>query len=205
MARIGHDDWVRTYCTLPELQDAHLTDLGKSQAQLVSQFLASQFSRGMPVPQSFYVSPLWRCLQTADTTWSSLSLPKGRTFDPLIVEGIRERTGRHTCDKHSTRSEIAAGFPHWRIEDGFPEQDDYFDPEHRESEEVARARLMKAIDRIFQTDDNLFISLTIHCDAIFQLLKGVGHNPGALPTGSIIPLVIKATKISSGEEGIASA
>ena len=69
--------------------DAHLTVVGISQAEKARDFLAAQFiDQKMPAPQSYYTSPLDRCLMTAQVTFSELELPAGRPFVPTVKEVI---------------------------------------------------------------------------------------------------------------------
>jgi broad specificity phosphatase PhoE len=41
---------------------------------------------GIPVPETFYVSPLTRALQTADLSFKELHLPKDRHYEPVVKE-----------------------------------------------------------------------------------------------------------------------
>ena len=41
------------------------------------------------MPQSYYVSPLTRCLSTAMLTFSRLELPKNRKFHAVIKEVMK--------------------------------------------------------------------------------------------------------------------
>lgn len=66
--------------------DARLTDLGISQAKTANAAWAQQIEHGIPSPQSYYVSPLNRCLETGRITFEGLSLPDTDPFRPLIQE-----------------------------------------------------------------------------------------------------------------------
>ena len=67
--------------------DAHLTPLGESQALVANSFWKiSLESAGIPAPQTYYTSPLARCLQTAKLTFDNLPLPKQQPFIPTIKE-----------------------------------------------------------------------------------------------------------------------
>ena len=67
--------------------DAHLTAIGVSQAKKVHDFWAAQFTdQKMPAPQSYYTSPLDRCLMTAQVTFSKLELPAESPFKPTVKE-----------------------------------------------------------------------------------------------------------------------
>ncbi|OJJ48743.1 hypothetical protein ASPZODRAFT_62658 [Penicilliopsis zonata CBS 506.65] len=171
--------------------DAHLTPLGVAQAQTAHSAWESQLAQGIPIPQSFYVSPLNRCLATANVTFSGLNVG----FEPIIKENIRETIGLHTCDKRSTKAEIAAEYPLYTFEEGFTETDPLWDAQLRESNSARDARLLQAVREIVAGDSNIFISLTAHSGAITSILKVTGHRPFALTTGGVIPVVVMVRNV----------
>lgn len=67
--------------------DAHLTEAGIEQAKSVNAFWKREISeQHIPLPQSYYTSPLHRCLTTASVTFSGLELPPDRPFAPVVKE-----------------------------------------------------------------------------------------------------------------------
>ena len=67
--------------------DAQLTDLGLEQARQAGHFWAKEMAeQKIPMPQSYYSSPLDRCLATARATFSTLDLPPDRPFRPIVKE-----------------------------------------------------------------------------------------------------------------------
>ena len=67
--------------------DAHLTDVGIEQARTANRFWAEKIKHEkIPTPQSYYASPLDRCLATARTTFTGLDLPEDRPFRPSVKE-----------------------------------------------------------------------------------------------------------------------
>lgn len=173
--------------------DSHLTEIGQQQARDASSFFRHQFTIGMPAAQRYYVSPLYRCLQTADLTFARLDLPPGRAFEPTIKEMMREALGEHTCDRRSSRSIIHAAFPSWTIEAEFAEDDELWRADHRESHDEHDIRTTRFLDDLFMHDESLVVSLTSHSGAIASLLRVVGHREFRLPTGAMIAVVVKAT------------
>ncbi|CEJ56085.1 hypothetical protein PMG11_02308 [Penicillium brasilianum] len=174
--------------------DAHLTEVGISQAQTAHDTWAQQSESGIPAPQSYYVSPLHRCCQTAQVTFEGLDMPLTNPFQPLVKELLRETMGEHTCDRRSTKSAIAAEFPRYRFEPGFTEEDELWDPKVREADEHRDRRLLDLLNDIFATDENVFLSLTAHSGAITSILEVIGHRRFPLATGAVIPVVVKAEK-----------
>jgi broad specificity phosphatase PhoE len=175
--------------------DAHLTDVGKKQASNNNAFFDSQYQEAkMPAPEKYYVSPLYRCLQTANLTFSGVDIPSERPFKPLIKELLREVMGEHTCDKRSTRTVIHIAVPAWDIEPGFTEDDELWQADHRETNAEHDARTQNLLDDIFANDGHLFISFTSHSGAIASLLRVVGHRQLRIPTGGMMPMLLKATK-----------
>ncbi|KAJ5820011.1 histidine phosphatase superfamily [Penicillium riverlandense] len=184
----SHGTWV----------DARLTELGISQAETAREAWKTQTQRGIPHPQSYYVSPLNRCLATAQITFEGLHMPHTQPFRPVIKELLRETMGEHTCDRRSSRSAIEAEYPLYRIEDGFSEEDTLWDPKVRESDEERAARLRELLEDIFATDENTFVSMTAHSGAITSILEVTGHRRFPLATGGVIPLLVKAELVTGG-------
>lgn len=80
-------------------QDAYLTKHGIQQC-----ITARQTLLGDVHPQLIVVSPFTRTLQTAHIMFN------GRQVPFLVQELCRERSGKYTCDKRRTKSEIVAEF-----------------------------------------------------------------------------------------------
>lgn len=151
----------------------------------------------MPAPQKYYVSPLYRCLQTANFSFAHLDLPADRQFRPVVKELLREVMGEHTCDKRSSRSVIRKAFPEWAIEKEFSEEDKLWQATHRETKSECAERTQTLLEDIFSHDDSNFISFTSHSGMIAALLQHLGHREYRLPTGGLIPILIKATNKTS--------
>lgn len=144
----------------------------------------------IPAPESYYVSPLQRCLSTANHTFSGLSLPTDRPYKPVIKELLREALGVHTCDRRFTKSKIQSMWPEYVFEPDFEEEDLLWDPDLRESDTHEVFRLQLLLDDIFANDQNTFISLTSHSGAISAILRGIGHREFQLQTGGVIPVFL---------------
>jgi len=68
-------------------QDAELTPKGYSQVASAREFWRSATAVAkIPVPQSFYASPMARCLATANETFSTLPGLNGNPFSPVVKE-----------------------------------------------------------------------------------------------------------------------
>ncbi len=177
--------------------DAHLTPLGQEQATSVHDLWAQEYKlHGIPAPQTYYVSPLTRTLQTADLSFRDLELPRtANPYKPFIKELLREALGMHTCDRRSTGTEILSAFPHAVLESGFSEQDRLWEPDYREPASARRYRLETFLDDVFAEDEGTFLSFTSHSGAIASLLQGVGHREFRLETGGVIPVVVRAERV----------
>lgn len=175
--------------------DAHLTDKGKQQALDNAAFFNHQFTEAkMPAPEHYYSSPLYRCLQTANFTYAGLEVPADRPFKDLVKEKLREVMGEHTCDKRSTRTVIQDAFPDVTIEPGFSEEDELFQVDHRETISEIATRLHELFEDVFEHDSHTFISFTSHSGAIAAMLRVIGHQDFKLPTGGMLPVLIKSTR-----------
>jgi len=71
--------------------DAHLTDKGRQQARTAHDTWQRNIALGLPAPESYYCSPLDRCLETCRITFGRLQLPAGRPFVPKVKE-VRNST-----------------------------------------------------------------------------------------------------------------
>lgn len=63
--------------------------------------------------------------------------------------------------------------------------------EERESEDHVIERAISVLDRIFDVMDDTYISITGHGGIINGFLRGMGHGYYSLPTGGIMPLVVR--------------
>jgi broad specificity phosphatase PhoE len=124
-----------------------------------------------PLPQSYYSSPLLRCLATAYVTFSGLDHSEESPFIPTIKEMLREAIGVHTCDRRSSKSVIQQYYPNWKFEEGFAESDSLWVPDLRETDAARQPRARSAIDNIFNGDKNAHISISSHSGMISSLLE----------------------------------
>ncbi|GIC84488.1 histidine phosphatase family protein [Aspergillus udagawae] len=175
--------------------DARLTPVGIAQAETAHRAWETQIETKIPFPQSYYVSPLNRCLATASITFRGLKMPHTEPFRPVLKELLRETIGLHTCDSRSSKTAILAEYPEYITEDGFAEEDPLYDPKLRESDTARDARLRDLLQDIFTHDRNTFISLTAHSGAITSILQVTGHRKFALATGAVIPVLVKVERV----------
>jgi broad specificity phosphatase PhoE len=204
----GTEKWDCYYAGLDgsekvKWKDAELTDLGVSQAKEVGATWERLVrEEGVVLPEAWYVSPLRRAVRTCDGTWRGLieSQATGKEFTPRVKEGLREGIGIHTCDRRSTRSSIAQAFPDVDFEEAFPEDDSLWVPDRREPGAAQDIRVRGALDDIFLRDRRLFISITSHGGTISSILRVVGHRWFFVPTGGVLPVVVKV-EVRRGERG----
>ncbi|KAK4980857.1 putative phosphoglycerate mutase pmu1 [Elasticomyces elasticus] len=180
--------------------DAILTEDGIAQAKVANDFWAHQFTtQKMVAPQSYYTSPLTRCLQTAEITFSTLDLPQKYPFVPTIKELLREGISTHTCDRRSSRLDIQRRFPSYKIEDDFALHDPLWTGIRAETPAAQDVRSKEVLEAMFATDSSTYISITSHSGEIASLLRVLGHRTFSLNTGAVIPVLVKA-EILPGEE-----
>ena len=153
--------------------DAHLSPLGVIQALAVNSFWASEIAnQKIPRPQSYYTSPLTRCLQTANYTFTGLNLRPQHPFIPEVKELFREGISGHTCDRRSSKTYIHDLFPAYRIEPGFTENDQLWEALHGETNTDQDIRSKIVLDQVFSTDHSTYISITSHSGEIASILRG---------------------------------
>jgi len=164
-----------------------------SQAQTVNNLWSHLIStQNITTPQSYYVSPLTRCLQTANISFSGLDLPAEHPFVPEVKELLREGIDIHTCDSRSNLTYIKASFPEYTIEPGFTEFDLLFRQSTSETTTAQALRSKTILDQLFTTDGNTVLSLTTHSGEGASLLSVLGHIPFSLATGAVIPVLVEA-------------
>lgn len=149
----------------------------------------------MPHFESYYVSPLTRCLQTANYTFGGIDVPVEHPFIPTIKEGFREGMTVHTCNWRSNKTYIHETFPTFEFEPGFTEDDHLWSPVDSETDEAELVRAKEVLDDVFRDDDKTWISITAHSGIITRLLKALNHREFSLSTGQIIPVLVKAEVI----------
>lgn len=173
--------------------DAELTTNGINQALVANKFWKSLIAnQKIQVPQSYYTSPLERCLATANLTFSGLTLPINKPFVPTIKEGLREGISLHTCDRRHNKTYIHQHWPNYPFEAGFAENDPYWTGVVGETSAAQDVRSKTVLDDIFSHDDSTYISITSHSGEIGSLLRVLGHRTFSLSTGAVIPVLVKA-------------
>lgn len=178
--------------------DAHLTEEGKAQALAVNAYWKKGVDqKSVLLPERFIISPLDRCIRTAELTWLGLEIPQ-YPFKPLVKEMIRETIGIHTCDRRSSKTYIQSHYP-YEIEAGFTEGDELWLPDLRESDQATAVRLKGLLDDVVQHSDASIFSFTAHSGAAAGLLRAVNHRPFRLEPAAVIPLLIKVERVK-GEE-----
>lgn len=178
--------------------DARLTPLGTQQAQDMKLFWETSVATKLPLPRRHFASPLTRCLQTCQLAFTDIKLPSGETvpqFTPLIVEMIRERLGVHTCDRRHPRSWIAENFPAFKIEEGFSEEDNLWNPDVRETLGEHAARVEMFLEELFSGEEESVVSLTVHSGTILALYEVVGHPAVRSAPGAIVPVLIRGERV----------
>ncbi|KAK1460205.1 phosphoglycerate mutase [Colletotrichum melonis] len=208
-AKVGTAEWDRYWSHLDgdgvvTWLDAALVDTGIQQARDLSTFWTRATSttaegEGVPLPESFYTSPLRRCLETSNLAFGPLveSRGAGRDFRPLVKEGLRERLTDHTCDKRSSRSWIEGAYPRYHIEPGFTEEDRLWKADRFETTEEHVARKQLVLEEIFSTDSGQFLSLTVHSYAISAILMVGGQEEFRVREGSSIALLVRGDKVAN--------
>ncbi|KAJ7132667.1 histidine phosphatase superfamily [Mycena filopes] len=186
------DHWAKLYGDgeLTWGPDPELTNLGKDQAARVNHLWKEELGAGIPLPEKLYCSPMTRAIQTNLITFEGVS-----TRRPVIVENCREEYGEHTCDKRNTRTYIRDTFPQFDIDDDLTEEDELWEADARETPAHATARAKTVLDRIFSDEEHAsVVSITAHGGIINGFLHALGRPSYSLPTGGVLPVVIKATK-----------
>ncbi|KAF2227459.1 histidine phosphatase superfamily [Elsinoe ampelina] len=176
--------------------DATLTPSGESQSTRARNYWTRLLKeQRITPPGSFYVSPLTRCLQTADETWRDVPLPGRRLYRPVVKEFLREGMSIHTCDRRSSRSVIRANFPGMRFEETFAENDTLWSGVVAETPSAQDYRSKLLLDDVWGRDRGQVLSFTSHSGETRSLLRVLGHVPFSLSTGSVLPVLVRGEKV----------
>lgn len=177
--------------------DADLTEKGKQQAVDTGRIWAKLVEeQKMPFP-SLYSSPLQRCLRTSRLLFENLARKQDKPYRPIVKEFLRERMGRHTCDRRSPRTWIRDNFPECVFEEGFSEADTLFDPEVRESDESAIARQQSVLEDIFTSEPSNFVALTMHSMAGCCMMLAFGHEIVNLAPAATMAFLLRGERKST--------
>ncbi|CAE6444339.1 unnamed protein product [Rhizoctonia solani] len=206
-AKYGTEEWDKKWSLLDgdgEIiwgPDPELTDLGKQQASQAHQVWKTELAREdpVPLPTKLFSSPFSRAALTLDITFSGIltHMEDGTGLKPYVMENLREVIGEHTCDKRNPKSRTQKMYPEFEFEPGYTEEDELWTPDYRESVAEIDSRLKLALDEIFGSllsENDIFISITAHSGTNAAALRVLGHREYVLPTGGVIPVVIKATE-----------
>lgn len=151
----------------------------------------------IPYPESYYTSPLTRCLRTANLTFNGIALPQQYPFIPTVKEFFREGISTHTCDRRSNKTYIHNRFPTYRIEPGFTEYDELWNAHYGETSSAQDVRSKTVLDEVFASDRHTWLSITSHSGEIASILRVLGHIPFSLVTGAVIPVLVKAEVVKA--------
>ncbi|KAF9484349.1 phosphoglycerate mutase [Pholiota conissans] len=172
--------------------DPLLTPLGREQGGDIRAVWKKEALVGLPPPHKRYCSPLARALDTCDIMLDQVF--DAHPHPVLIIENCREENGVHTCDKRQTRSYIADYKPHFSFEEDFSEHDELWHPTIRETKPEVARRAQAVLDRVFEKDtEDIFISITAHSGWINGFLTAIGREHFRLPTGGVMPVLMKAS------------
>ena len=173
--------------------DARLTPKGEEQSLQSRDFWAEAYRRkDMPLPEKYYVSPLTRCLQTAQITFSPLI--QDELARPVVEELVRERYGVHTCDRRSRRSLLQEKFPGFDFDTCMPEEDELWEPDRRETIEEHAERMRKFLDKVFERNET-FISVTTHTWSFTALYSVLEHQGSRVAAGATLAFLIRAKTV----------
>ncbi|KAF8340817.1 histidine phosphatase superfamily [Amanita rubescens] len=171
--------------------DAELTPLGIAQANDARSAWKKELAFDAPLPDKMYCSPLTRASRTHQITFQDV-IPSRKT---LVVEFCREENGVHTCDKRRSRTYIHQTFPLFEIEEGFTEDDELWSPDTREIFDQVMHRAKCVLDAIFN-EDHYVVAITAHGGFIRAFMRVLNRVTGTIPTGGVLPVLVKATRIA---------
>ncbi|CED83405.1 Predicted phosphoglycerate mutase [Phaffia rhodozyma] len=199
-----NDYWSKLYTdgNLTWGPDPSLTSLGIEQAKHVNAVWKEELALSPPFPEIIWSSPLRRAADTLVWTYQDTAMNGSSGVRPMFKENLRESIGLHTCDARSTSYFLRTTYgtlenPHnairFEFEPSFETHDILWKPDQRESEQSQIERTRKVVDELFREySDQTFVSLVGHGGTISSFFKLVDHKDCEAPTGSLIPVIVKA-------------
>lgn len=205
---------------LEDWYDANLTEKGINQVKRTGQVVFGEKMKGVWA-DSYYCSPLRRCLQTFRYEWTEKFKEEKKEDEGLkkvvevvVKENIRETIGIHTCDSRQNKTKSynecikpfekeENGFQiKFEYEEGFAEEDPLYSSEYRETDHDIDVRIEKALKDIWELEDKKeaendgykgkVISLTCHEGVIKSALRVLKHDPiPRLETSGVVMVIIK--------------
>lgn len=158
----------------------------------------------MPLPSTWYVSPMKRAGETCGIEWGwlfeeSKGKGKGHGVPATVIENLREHLHVHECDKRSSLSELQRDFPSFTYTPETTEEDELWQPGEvrgRETEEELVARRGAGIAQVLDmSEDSTYISITSHSGALRGIYKSLGVPSRSLVVGEMNILVLHVKNI----------
>lgn len=217
--RYGQEEWDQYWSRFDGDQygdwvDSRLTPLGKKQvADTGVRYLLPLTSRlGGARPDVFFSSPMRRCLETFAESWKPVFSRSEKTQQPSkvnvnvkVIENLRETLGVHPCDRRVPHSETLSEYQNYNYEDidttitwvydeGYPEEDQMWQPDHRETDVEIDSRVNAGLVELFKQvqPHQRFVSLTCHSGVIASVLRNLKHPAiKNLQTGRLVYTVVE--------------
>lgn len=174
--------------------DANLTPLGEQQARDQAILMRSLVER-YGQPTAFFCSPMRRCLQTLLMTW-------GQVEQVVVIEELRERLGVHACDRRVPHSEALQDLSQcktiFQYDEDYPEEDELWQENHRETEQEMDVRLRGPLERILGTVSHGVVSITCHSGVIRSLQRIMGLSEQRVQPAGVMCIELnggKATRL----------
>lgn len=146
---------------------------------------------------------------------SSTTLVSDSRRRPIVCEDLRPPSRNYLSDRRATKEVISGRYANLAFDQDFADEDVLWGKEdaggaaagaaaaaRRETELELKVRTRRFLDAIFQDDWDepdpanraMFVSVTTHQSVIRAILGLTGHRPFQIPTGGMIPVLIKGTR-----------
>ena len=168
----------------PDEIDPRLTEDGAADAKGVGSFMRHDH---LPPPQTYYSSPLRRCITTATYIYGALHgpmlSPKNRVKEDLRVWMGCEHN--HSPDQRRTKKQIEEDTTFrgkvdltFKSDERFGDKDIMSGNNTKETYEDVRVRITRALINIFKHDDARVIHLFLHGRCFRYFLRTIGPSRG---------------------------
>ncbi|CAI5717403.1 unnamed protein product [Peronospora destructor] len=183
-ALVGEALWQQ-YEMQPEFIDAPLTAHGQDQADSAALMLEKQIVNCGLKLQRVFVSPLDRTLQTYDRVFTRL-----QDIPVSVVELARETLGVVNCDRRKLLTPKQAAYPNLDFADVTSEDDTWWQPDHRETNDEIAARAAEFLNRVFYKCPESCVLVVSHSGFSRGCFAAVSHRYFRPRNAEFIPLLI---------------
>jgi broad specificity phosphatase PhoE len=195
-ARVGDAAWEHEYQFRTDYIDAPLTQSGVDQAVDAGKMLHQELQDGGLALDLVVVSPLERTLDTYKHAWGQV-----QSSAPVVaMEIVRETLGVCPCDQRKATTPKREAFPEIDFCGVVDEQDPWWKPDHRESDDEIDARARRFLQQIMVQRGERRVLVVSHSGFTRACLRALGHRYYRPANGELVPVLVHVPRDAKHNE-----